>query len=298
MAPAMKLTRLLIVAISWTALGLTTLPAHAAGEEDADATEDAKGGDDEPGADDDGDRKGKSTQEQADKWHVLDFMTFGVGIVGQVGAAILDKPDDQTVGGVDYTLNSEYPGFFGVASAVGPKIEFRFFGYGGIELQFLFGSASGSAELEHTDLGSGAQQKFNIEIGQGETHIPLLFKGVLPGEWVNPFVFIGPEFVIAGDATCEGDCIANPGNTDYAATKEGYTAFAFGLGLEVNLPIPTADIRIPLSLKGNFNPGVSSKRDERATHTVGGAPANINSENFSTAWKFQAVGNFGAAWHF
>ena len=68
----------------------------------------------------------KSIQDEPEQWHVLDFMTFGVGLVGQVGVAILDKPDDQTVGGIDYTANSEYPGFVGVASAIGPAIEFRF----------------------------------------------------------------------------------------------------------------------------------------------------------------------------
>ena len=76
----------------------------------------------------------------------------------------------------------------------------------------------------------------------------------------------------------------------------GRGAFAFGLGLEVNLPIPHADIRLPFSLRGNYNPGVKGTRDERANHQTNAT--NITREDFSTAWKFQATGTFGAAWHF
>ena len=105
--------------------------------------------------------------------------------------------------------------------------------------------------------------------------------------------------MIAGAATCEGECVGNPGFTDYGAASDSYTALAFGLGLEINLPIPTADVRIPFSLKGNFNPGVGSTREERATHQViAGTPPNINVETFNASWKFQAVANFGAKWHF
>jgi hypothetical protein len=277
--------------------------ALAQDDEDVDDIEDVDDGDDgEDGAgkdegafNDPDDEAGKDFQ-----WHALDFMTFGVGLIGTAGANFLDKPGDQTVQGQDYPEDSDYPGFAGVAIGVGPMIEFRFFGYVGLEIDFLFQSDRGTADLESTTRdGSGniiSQEEFTIKIGHRATHIPLLFKGALPGKWVTPVVFLGPEFVIPGDAECEDRCTDNPSGTDYGAFSESYTAFAFGLGMEINLPIPKADIRIPLSLRGNYNPGVGGTRDDRANHVTNAT--NIVREDYSTAWKFQATGTFGAAWHF
>jgi len=284
------------IAATGAFLGALFFPTTASAAED--------GADDDAQADSSSDADSSDADDAADdgKFHLLDFMTFGVGIQGQVGVAILDKPDNQNIGGVSYTQNSDYPGFVGVAAAVGPVFDFRFFGYGGIEVAFLFGSASGSAELEHTDNSTSppTETKYNIEIGQSETHIPLLFKGAIPSQWATPFIFIGPEFVLASDGACTGECENNPGLTDYDAEAESYTALAFGLGIEINLPIPKADIRLPVSLRGNVNPSVSSERDDRATHqtgTVGGVP-NLSRETFNTAWKFGAHGSFGLSWHF
>ena len=277
---------------------LTTAPASAEDDEDDDTEEldeDAELEDDDDGEKED-DRFG--WYNDRDQFHFFEWMTFGVGLIGQAGATILDKTDDQTVQGNTFVQNAEYPGFVGVSTGVGPMFELRFFGYVGIEIDILVHSDSGSAELTHTD--GNTQAKFDIEISQSTVHVPILFKGALPGEWVTPVVFLGPEIVSEGEAKCEGDCTNNVGNTDYGVIPAGYTAFVFGLGLEINLPIPKADIRIPLSLRGNVNPSVGSTREERAEHTIGslmGAP-NIDTERYRTEFAFQAAGNFGVAAHF
>lgn len=282
---------------------LVALPctAYAADDEEADEAdqkdEEKDDDDDEPS---DADRLGK--------WHVLDFMTFGVGLVGNLGGNFLDKPSaaDQTIDGVAYNNDADYPGFAGFTTGVGPMIEFRFFGYGGIEIDFLFQSDGGSAELEHTDLNSGAKAVFDVEISQSAVHIPLLFKGALPGEWVTPVIFVGPEFVIAGDAECkltqsngEGSCDSPPGDTAFAAQSEDYVAVAFGLGIEINFPVlPLIDLRIPFHLRGNFSPGAGSTREDRADHVIAPGGGDIQREIFHTAWQFQAAATFGVAWHF
>jgi hypothetical protein len=311
---------------TWTPLAvmaacLLSAPAYAQDDDDDDTSvdegesgdadeldnadsDDADAGDDESSSKDDDEEPEKTggvnePGDKSDKWHLLDFMTFGIGIVGQAGANFLDKPGDQTVQGQQFPADSEYPGFAGVTTGVGPKFEVRFLGYVGIELDILFQSDRGTANLDSTTTDASgnviSREEFTIKIGHRATHLPLLFKGALPGKWVTPVVFLGPEFVIVGDAKCEEACTGNPSGTTYGAFSEGYTAFTFGLGLEVNLPVPTADIRIPLSLRGNFNP-TGGTRDDRANHVTAGN--SLVQEDFSTAWKFQAVGNFGAAWHF
>ena len=72
----------------------------------------------------------------------------------------------------------------------------------------------------------------------------------------------------------------------------------FGLGVEINLPIPKVDLRIPLALRGSANPGVSDKRVERARHVTSVTSDQLVSVSYNTEWKFQAVGSFGLSGHF
>ncbi|MEQ9320936.1 MAG: hypothetical protein RIF41_17370 [Polyangiaceae bacterium] len=289
------------------AVGMLGAPSVAlAQDDDDDAALESEAEEADEGSDE-GKKKDKDAFNDPDdeagedfQWHALDFMTFGIGAMGVAGANFLDKPGDQTVGGRDFPEDSQYPGFAGVALGGGLMFEVRFLGYVGLELDVLFQSDRGTADLESTTRDANGniinREEFTIKIGHRATHLPLLIKGALPGKFVTPVVFLGPEFVIPGDAECEERCTNNPSGTRYGAFSESYTAFAFGLGLEVNLPIPKADIRIPLSLRGNYVPSVAGTRDERANHTDNGT--NLTSEEFSTKWKFQAAGTFGAAWHF
>ncbi|MEM9692500.1 MAG: hypothetical protein AAGA56_08150 [Myxococcota bacterium] len=267
-------------------------------DEEPTPAEDVSGADDEEV---DMDNKGGDTADKDDDGAVfplLDFMTFSVGILGNVGASFLDEPGDQTVQGREFLNNSGYPGFVGLTTGVGPSFEVRFFGWVGIELDVLFQTDRGTADLDSTIRDSNgniiSRSETTIEIGQSAVHLPLLIKGAIPGKWVTPVVFIGPEFVIGRNATCE-ECDSPP-NTQYAAVSASYTALAFGFGMEINLPVPNVDLRIPITLRGNFNPSVSDRREERATHVV--TNDNIDREEVAVEWKYQASGAFGLAWHF
>jgi hypothetical protein len=230
--------------------------------------------------------------------HLLEFMTFGVGFIGQFGGNFLDKPDDQTVNG-NPNVDPEYPGFAGFTTGFGPVIEFRFLGYAGIELDILVQTDTGSAELEFTEtIGTQINRgKHTVEITQDAVHVPLLFKGALPGRIVTPMLFLGPEFVVPSESSVEIiDKEGTQPNRKYATlTPDTYIGFTFGLGMEFNLPIPYVDIRIPLQLRGNVNPGVSNERDGREQQGTNGGVPEVS---YSTEWKFQAVFNIGAAVHF
>ncbi len=229
--------------------------------------------------------------------HLLDFMTFSVGFLGQAGGTFLDKPSDQLVNGA--VPEPEYPGFAGLTTGIGPTFEVRFLGYAGIEVDVLVQSDSGSADLtvRQTFMGNQTRGDFTVEIQQDAIHVPLLFKGALPGRIVTPVLFLGPEFIFPSSASGQitGGTVPDFHDVIYSAmTPDSYTAFIFGLGLEFNLPIPYVDVRIPFNLRGTVNPGVSDKRIERERRT-GSNPLTVE---FSTEWKFQAVGNIGLAVHF
>ncbi len=229
--------------------------------------------------------------------HLLDFMTFSVGFLGQAGGNFLAKPDVQSINGA--TPEPEYPGFAGLTTGIGPTFELRFLGYFGVEVDILVQSDSGSAELEVSQINNNniQQGKFRVEIQQDAIHVPLLFKGAIPGRIVTPVLFLGPEFVLPNAASSEITEGSIPGfhNVTYGAMMaESYTAFIFGLGLEFNLPIPYVDVRIPLNLRGTINPGLSDQRIDREGRT-GTNPVSVT---YSTEWQYQAVANLGLSVHF
>ena len=237
----------------------------------------------------------KLSGETRNDVHLLDWMTFSIGFSGGAGASILDKPDDQTVRGTE--PSPRYPGFSGLATALGPTMELRFLGYVGVEVDILFASESGVAEMRSLDPVTAEESTFDIVIGHSAVHVPLLFKAVAPGKIASPMIFLGPVFVLPGDnadfAVENGE---NVGQLDYSAYTESYTMFMFGLGVEVNLPIKEVDMRIPFTIRGGYNPGVSDERSERATH--GPAEGTITEESFSTAWKYAVGAQLGLSVHF
>ena len=227
------------------------------------------------------------------------ILSIGVGGVFQGGGNFFDKPGDQTlvVNGQSQTVDPEYPGFAGMTLGGGGFIDLRVIDYIGIETGFIYTRDRGSAELKITPTG-GAETKYDIEIAHNAMHIPLLFKGVLPGAIAQPYLFVGPEFVIPlndGDTSVE---VTQQGNVQidpnlYKTQTDSYTYITFGLGMEFKLPIPVVDIRIPLSLRGSINPSVSGKRQERETRDL-----TSGEVSYKTNWKFMAVASLGLSVYF
>ncbi len=231
--------------------------------------------------------------------HTNQWVTFGIGFTGGVGIAVLDKPDDQSLNGVP-NVTPLYSGFSGLDTAIGASFELRLLGYGGIEVDVLSAHEHGSADITVTKLSAtqtASQSTFKVKIGHSAVHVPLLFKGAVPGKIVTPVFFLGPEFVMPSkdaDFENEGDNLSNTAHTAYT---EKYTMFAFGLGLEFNLPIPKVDIRIPLSLRGGYNPSVSNHRGDRMIGTQR-ADGTFSEMSYSTSWQWTGRGQLGLAVHF
>ncbi|MFP6683625.1 MAG: outer membrane beta-barrel protein [Polyangiaceae bacterium] len=236
--------------------------------------------------------------------HALEFVTFGVGFIGQAGGNFLDKPDDQTIQG--RVVTPEYPGFAGLMTGVGGFIDIRFIDYVGIELDVYSASHKGSADFTVYNKTTDTESSHDVEISNSALHIPLLIKGAIPGEIVTPVLFVGPEFVLPGDSEIAvtpamGGSGANFG---VVADLESYTVVTFGLGMEFNLPIPgdVVGVRIPLTLRGSVDPGSPNTREERSSiyDVQTGADGRVTAytEDYKNRWKFQALATLGASVHF
>jgi hypothetical protein len=208
---------------------------------------------------------------------------------------VLDKPSDQTID--DQAFKPDYPGFTGLDSALGASFEIRLLGYFGVELDLMHAHEAGAADITVNDLATNQVSSFEVEIGHDALHVPLLFKGCLPGKVVTPLIFIGPEFVIPSDRADAQELGVNATTTTHTAHTEDYTMFAYGIGFEFNLPSPTVDLRIPLTIRGGYNPSVSDVREERARHTPASGPP-FSEISYSTAWKHTARAQLGMTINF
>jgi hypothetical protein len=106
----------------------------------------------------------------------------------------------------------------------------------------------------------------------------------------------GPELVFPNDPSLTITPQLAPGSTVFGAKADKYTMLCVGLGLEIKLPIPAIDLRIPISLRFSWNPGTSDKVSERADFQLNGA--TITGVTFKSEWQYQALLTAGAAIYF
>ncbi len=221
-----------------------------------------------------------------------DTFKFGAGLGGVIGGNFLDKPSDKTLVATDgrqvgpYTF---YPGFAGMTAGGGLMLDARFINLLGIEADVFRTSDKGSGDL------SIGGYKLHITLGQSAWHVPVLAKLAVPAPIVSPVFFVGPEFVFPGSASLTVD---NPGLPPMKATASNYTMITFGAGLEIKLPLPALDLRIPFQLRGSVNPGTSGKLRDRVNATARPPTYGAQVNSIKSEWKFQAVATLGAELYF
>lgn len=219
-----------------------------------------------------------------------DAFKLGVGLGGVIGGNFLDKPSDKTLPlpNGQRGETSFYPGFAGMTIGGGLMIDARFIKLLGVEADVFRTSDKGSGDLSINNY------KFHITLGQSAWHVPILAKLVVPAPIVAPEFFVGPEFVFPGKGSLTID---KPGLPPIGATADNYTMITFGAGLEIKLPLPVVDLRIPFQLRGGYNPGVSSKLEDRTDTTVSSS-GGVQVKSIKSEWKFQAVATLGAELYF
>jgi hypothetical protein len=203
---------------------------------------------------------------------------FGAGLIGIAGGNFQDKPNQRPAGIPD--LN---PGFGGPTIGGGLMLDARFIPWLGLEFDVI---RSG-------DHGTGTYNQTKITIGQGAWHLPILAKVTIDLPVVAPAFFVGPEIVLPSKSNVTLDPVPLPGGPVVTETSDTYVMVTFGLGVEIKLPLPVIDLRIPIGLRGSFSPGVSSTFNDRTTINL--LPPGVT---YHSEWRFQAAATLGAAVYF
>lgn len=229
--------------------------------------------------------------------HILSWMTFSIGLQGSLGGSLIGQPEDQTIDGA--TVTPGYPGFGGFSPSIGAQLEVRFFGYVGVELDILYMGENGDTTITVRDVVNNGINEFDINIGHSAVHVPLLLKGVYPTKWLSPMIMLGPEFVSPqGKARFSIDGSNNTPTGYGAYTGPSYTMFAFGVGAEINLPVPLLDLRLPMSIRGAYNPGVGNARADRVVGVPSSDPNTLTVEYFKTEWEWNVRFQAGVSANF
>lgn len=226
--------------------------------------------------------------------HALDVVSFGVGLFGAGGVVGVSKPDDTsfTNSSGQKIQDTTYPGFYGPGLGGGIMLEARFAKIVGLEIDFMVVSEKGSGDITITS--AGGSQKFAIDLAQTSFRLPVLAKVAIPLPVLSPFFLLGPEFVFPGKTTAS----VSPSNlvTKVTASSDSYLMVTAGIGLEIKLPVPAVDLRIPFSIRGSVNPAMGSTLTERATITTQGN--TMTAVEYKTTWKYQGMATLGLAAYF
>ncbi len=224
----------------------------------------------------------------------------GAALVGFVSGSFLDEPSDS-----DKTFTAPdgsqglllYPGFGGAGGGGGLTVSAMWRGIVGLETGLLFSLDQGTGTINIAGV-----QDIDYTIGQNAWHVPLVLKVSAPLKAVRPFGYFGVEWAFVSDVAVQG---RDPDNAATAALvdveADDYWLMAFGAGLEFLIPAGV-DLRIPLTLRGAYNPGVGDKAIDRmsvepegcGTASTGGCSTLV----YNTEWKWHAAVSLGLAYYF
>lgn len=190
-----------------------------------------------------------------------DVVSFGLGAQGQLGAAAStglgpgDVAMPPTGLGAD-TLAKAGPSLGGPYGGIGAMAELRFAKMFGVELDYFYTvvTAKGDVPLGAAfpnPTGGAGLPTISLGFEQWHHQISPLAKLVVPLPLVAPFVAVGPEFVFP-----QGPSItfkpSVPGIT-ITAHASGYAALVGVVGVEIKLPLPKVDIRVPVGARFSYN---------------------------------------------
>lgn len=254
-----------------------------------------------------------------------DIAAIGVGVQGHLGGAAstgLGPADVVTApsGLSADTLSKAGPSFGGPYGGIGVFAELRLVKILGIEVDYTrtLVAAKGDVPLgaAFPNPTGGMLPTVNVSFEQWQHQIALLGKLALPAPLVAPFIAVGPEFVFP-----DGPSITinpSPAAIKMIAHAGGYTMLTGIVGVELKLPIPKIDIRIPVGARLSYN--LSSSDSPAVCGSLNGmqldarVPPDGNCRlkfsgtldltkqqlviDYRTEWKYQIGGQAGVAVYF
>jgi len=189
-----------------------------------------------------------------------DIVSVGVGLQGHAGGSASTGLSPQDIamsmtGTTPDAFSKAGPSFGGPTGGIGAMAEIRFIKMLGIEVDYFrtLVAVKGDVPLNTVFPNPGPGQLPVVSLGfqQWQNQLAILGKFVFPVPLAAPFFALGPEFVFPDSATLT-ITPAVPG-IRFMAHAGNYTMLTGVVGIEIKLPLPKIDIRIPVGARLSYN---------------------------------------------
>ena len=236
-------------------------------------------------------RKGTSNTPSASE--VSDW-AYSVALVGFAIASFTDEPSEANkfadLGGARARV--PYSGFAGVGGGGGLTIEALWKGVIGIEVGLWNASESAEGKLDIIDYSvpGGAGNRYELTFNKSSWHLPVSVKLAAPTKTVKPYLLVGGDFIFPSSAEVETEF----GGT--MADDRSYQALHFGFGFDFGIKLETVELKIPFTLRGNYNLGLGDGVGERIKFNgcnQTGAAIQCSGYTYRTDWQYQALITLG-----
>jgi hypothetical protein len=231
-------------------------------------------------------------------------LTFGIGpLFGLGGAAAVDYDASSQVSGLPQGIG---PGLGGPYGSFGVMTEARIVKAIGVEFDYMRTAVSASAPIPLSVAGTPIDfGTVNVKFSQWHHELALLGKLAIPIPIVAPIFGAGATFVFPDVAMLDVSP-ALPTGVTIGTKQANWVYFTAVAGIELKLPIPKIDIRIPVLARFNWN--VTSATC-KANPTALDPPCNLEvsanlgppptlSVTYNTSWKYQVGATAGIAVYF
>ena len=173
-----------------------------------------------------------------------------------------------------------------------PTMEALWKGVIGVEVGLWNASESAEGKLDIIDyrVAGGAGNRYELTFKKDTWHLPVSLKIAAPTKAVKPYLLIGGDFIFPSSAEVE---------TEFGGTQaddRSYQALHFGVGFDFRIKLESVELKIPFTLRGNYNLGLGDSVGDRIEFSgcnQTGAAIQCNGRTYRTDWQYQALITLG-----
>ncbi|MBV71020.1 MAG: hypothetical protein CMH52_06675 [Myxococcales bacterium] len=222
---------------------------------------------------------------------------LGTALIGFAVGSFIDEPSESKKVAQLGLIQARVPyaGFAGIGGGSGLTVDALWKGIIGLQLGLWYSNESASGNLDIRGLAGGSGTRYELTFNKSAWHLPVVVKLSAPTKTVRPFLLIGGDFIFPSSSDIETEF----GNA--RMDDRSYSALHFGLGLDFRLNLNDVDIRIPFSLRGNYNLELGESVGDRIEFSGcsnTGGNVQCSAQTYRTDWQYQAFVSIGLAIHY
>lgn len=193
----------------------------------------------------------------------------GVGGVFQGSGAFAHAPASLDGPGLADAFSTISPGY-------GASFDVRVLDIVGLEIDAIRSQDAGISPW------ATATEEGTVAVTQPSWHLPILLKIHAPSPVVKPNLQLGAQLIVPTESV-----LSSGGDVDFdvGAISQPYLTWVAGLGVEIKLPFPKADLRIPIAYRAAIDSPQSRAASEQVLYALN-AEGVLDDVEMGSDWRF------------